>query len=235
MFVFEEGASLPPFVHSIWRTRSEHAGAVTSIASIRWEMVVTKREDRTMLTVRGPETTASRAAFAAGTEWFGITFKPGTFMPSLPPSRIIDRKDSDLPEASRGSFWLDGSAWEYPSFEHADTFVNRLVEAGLLVRDPVVEAGLQGRRQDLSARAVQYRFRRATGLTHQAIRQIERARTGAALLAQGVSIPNVIHDAGYYDQSHLTRSLRRFIGLSPAQLATAHDRSLHLVGTGGVA
>lgn len=235
MFVFEEErTSLQPFVDSIWRTQSEDAGALTSIASSHWEMVVTRREDRVVLTVRGPETKASRAAFAAGTEWFGITFKPGAFMPSLPLAKIMDRKDMDLPEASPRSFWLDGSAWEYPNYENADTFVNRLVHAGLLVSDPVVEAVLQGRQQDLSVRSVQYRFRRATGLTRKAIQQIERARKATALLEQGVSIPKVTYEAGYFDQSHLTRSLKRFIGFSPAQLALVRDSSFQLLGTGVV-
>jgi methylphosphotriester-DNA--protein-cysteine methyltransferase len=37
-------------------------------------------------------------------------------------------------------------------------------------------------------------------------------------LQQGVSILDTIQQAGYYDQPHLTRSLKRFIGQTPAQL-----------------
>jgi AraC-like DNA-binding protein len=29
----------------------------------------------------------------------------------------------------------------------------------------------------------------------------------------------VVHDMGYFDQAHLTRSLRHFIGRTPAQVA----------------
>lgn len=54
------------------------------------------------------------------------------------------------------------------------------------------------------------------------MRQIERARYATTLLQQGLSIPDVVYDAGYFDQPHLTRSLKRYIGQTPAQLA---DRS----------
>jgi AraC-like DNA-binding protein len=35
---------------------------------------------------------------------------------------------------------------------------------------------------------------------------------------QGVSILDAVHQAGYFDQPHLTRSLKHFIGLTPAQI-----------------
>jgi AraC-like DNA-binding protein len=40
-----------------------------------------------------------------------------------------------------------------------------------------------------------------------------------ALLRQGVAIFDTAEQAGYADQPHLTRSLKRLIGLTPAQLA----------------
>jgi methylphosphotriester-DNA--protein-cysteine methyltransferase len=82
-----------------------------------------------------------------------------------------------------------------------------------------VEAVLQGRPHDLSPRSVQYRFVQATGLTHRSIQTIERARQAAALLEQGWSIPDVMYAAGYFDQPHLTRALKRFLGQTPAQIA----------------
>jgi len=59
---------------------------------------------------------------------------------------------------------------------------------------------------------------RATGVTHSMIRQIERARYAALLLKSGVSIPDATQEAGYFDQPHLTRSMKHFIGQRPAEL-----------------
>jgi hypothetical protein len=42
-----------------------------------------------------------------------------------------------LPDATGHSFWLRGSAWEYPTFSNAETLVSRLARQGLIVRNPV--------------------------------------------------------------------------------------------------
>ena len=44
-----------PFVKQIWRTHSERGSDFTSIAMSHWEMVVTRLQGETTLTVRGPE------------------------------------------------------------------------------------------------------------------------------------------------------------------------------------
>jgi Helix-turn-helix domain len=76
--------------------------------------------------------------------------------------------------------------------------------------------------KDLSLRIAQRHFLRTTGLTQSAVRQIERARYATILLQQGVSILDVVYEAGYFDQPHLTRSLKYFIGQTPTQIL---DRS----------
>jgi len=141
----------------------------------------------------------------------------GTFLPHLPTRSLLDTGVT-LPEAADNTFWLSGSAWEFPTSDNAEIFVRRLVRAGLLVRDPVIEAALQGQIKDLTPRSVQYHFLQATGITQNMARQIERARSATLLLQQGVSISETILEAGYYDQPHLTRSLQRFIGQTPAEL-----------------
>jgi methylphosphotriester-DNA--protein-cysteine methyltransferase len=82
-----------------------------------------------------------------------------------------------------------------------------------------VEAVLQEHPQTLSSSTVRHRFLRATGVTQSYIRQFEQARRAANLLAQGVSILDAVEQAGYADQPHLTRSLKRLIGYTPAQIA----------------
>lgn len=219
-FLFEERASDSSFVKTIWRAQSEDAGSFISIAATHWEMVVTRYAGETTFTVRGPETKATPLHYQrTGVEWLGIRFKLGTFLPHLPPGHLLDRRDVNLPETTSRSFWLQGSAWEVPTFENADTFVERLVREGLLVRDEVVEAVVQGQLQELSVRTVQYRFLQATGLTHRTVQQIERARHAMTLLQQGASIPDTVYQAGYFDQPHLTRALKRFVGQTPAQIA----------------
>jgi len=208
-----------PFVEKVWRARSERAGTFTSVAASNWEMVLVTVGGKTMVVARGPETRTSEADFPAAAEYLGITFKLGAFMPHLPVKTLLDRRDAILPEASSNSFWLHGSAWDLPTFENADVFVDRLIRRGILVRDPVVEAAMDGHKPYVSPRSLQYRFLRVTGLTHKTIRQIERARSAVSLLERGAPIPDAAFGLGYFDQAHLTNSLKRFVGETPAQIA----------------
>lgn len=217
-FVFDTKLVDSSFVEIIWHTQSKHAGTFTSAAVSNWELAIMTVNGKTMITARGPETKASPADFPADAEFFGITFKLGTFMPHLPVKNLLDRQDATLPQVSCNSFWLHGSAWELPTFENADVFVNRLIRQGILVRDPVVEAVLQGHTPDISLRSLQYRFLQATGITYKTIQQIERARRAVSLLEQGTSIVDTAFDLGYFDQAHLTNALKRFIGKTPAQI-----------------
>jgi AraC-like DNA-binding protein len=213
-----ERLSDSPFVERIWRSHSEGTAPFLSIAVSRCELVVTKLHGKMTMTVRGPETKATPVGDSPSDgEWFGILLKLGTHLTHLPPSSLINTEVT-LPEATRNTFWLSGSAWEFPTYENAEIFVNRLVRAGLLAHDPVIETALQGKMKDLSLRSVEYHFLQTTGVTQSMARQIERVRYATLLLQQGVSILDTTQLAGYYDQPHLTRSLQRFIGQTPAQL-----------------
>jgi AraC-like DNA-binding protein len=217
VFVFEERAAPTPLVETIWRTASERAGAFTSVAVSRWELVVTRRRGETRMTLRGPETRASRAPIPSDAEFLGIVFTHGTFMPALPVERLVDQA-IHLPNATGRTFWLNGSAVPFPTFENADAFVARLVRAEALVQDRLVAAALRGEPSAVTPRTVRRRVLRATGLTRGQIRQIDRARQAAALLQQVVSVADTVEAAGYYDQPHLGRALRRLMGFTPTTL-----------------
>ena len=218
MFNFEERFSDSLFVERIWRAQTERTGPFLSIAASHWEMVISKYHGNTTVTVRGPETkvTPFNVTFTGG-EYLGIIFKHGTVLPYLPADAIVDG-NVDLPNASGKSFWLNGLTWQFPTYENADTFVDRLVREDLLVRDAVVQSALRGEPQELSPRSIQRRFIRATGLTHGTLRQIERARQATILLQEDVSILDTVDMLGYADQAHLTRALKYFIGKTPTQI-----------------
>src|SRR5215467_1848664 len=220
LFRIEEKPSDSPFVDKIWRTQAERRGTFISQSKVNSEIVLTRYNGKTTLTVRGPETKATFLDYQSiGAEYLGITIKLGAFMPHLLPKNLRDWRNVDLPEANSQSFWLHGSAWQFPTYENVDTFIARLVREGLLVTDPVVDAVLQGHSQTLSIRSIQYRFLNATGLSNKTIQQITRARQAYVLLEQGVSILDTVFEAGYADQPHLTRALKHFFGQTPAQIA----------------
>jgi AraC-like DNA-binding protein len=217
MFIsFEDRASDSPFIERIWRCHSDSGGRFLSVAAGHLELVVSRIAGLTMVTLRGPETQASSLNCPPNGQWVAIRFRFGVYMPRLPTYLLVDHRDVNLPVAADQSFWLEESSWELPGFDNAETFVARLARRGVIARDAAVQAALLGDHQALTTRSVQRRFRNATGMTRTDYRQVERARYATNLLRTGAPIPEVVHEAGYFDQAHLSRSLRRLIGQTPA-------------------
>lgn len=216
--VFEDRRSDSPLIERVWRCRSERAGTFLSVAATHCELVLTRRRGRVRVTLRGPETRPSSIDCPADGEWIGIRLAAGVWLPGHPAASLMDRRDFELPVTTRRTFRLDGSAWEYPGFDDAEALAAGLARAGMLARDPAVAAALAGDTKALSRRSVQRHFLLATGMTARTWRQIQRARHAAVLLRSGASIAEAVHLAGYYDQAHLTRSLRRLIGATPGRI-----------------
>jgi AraC-like DNA-binding protein len=213
----ESRSSDSPYVERVWRSRSHDVDQMTSIAAAHWDLVFWEHRGQVSAAVQGPWSRASAAPVPEDATFFGISFSSGTSMPHLPVGRLVDGS-AEIPDATRRSFWLKGSAWRLPDYDNAEEFVRRLVREGVLDRDPIVAEVLRGASPDLSERTLQRRFVAATGLTRGAIRQIDRARQAAVLIQEGAPAQDVIHRLGYFDQPHLARSLTRYIGRTATQL-----------------
>jgi len=215
--IYEERSSGSPYVETITRGRTVSDGSTIRPSEVHWHMVFVKHNGSVQPLVVGPWTTAGGASWGEGAELLWIKFKLGAFMPHLPTRKFLD-VETTLPGAASNAFWLNGSAWQFPDYENVETFIDRLVRDEMLVSDPVVNAALQDQLPEMSSRTVRHRFLRATGLSQSYIRQMKRAQHAEALLRQGVSILDTVYEAGYLDQPHLTRSLKQFVGYTPAQI-----------------
>jgi hypothetical protein len=219
--ISEARLSDSPYVETIMRGRTVSDGSPIRPAEIHWHMVLRRLKGNIDLLVVGPWSSAGVVSYTEGAELLWIKFQLGTFLPHLPTKNLLDR-EAILPAASPHSFWLAGSVWQFPDYDNADTFVDRLVRAEVLVRDLDVHAALHDQLEDVPSRTMRHRFRRACGLTQSHIRQMKRAQHAQALLQHGVSILDTVYEAGYFDQPHLTRSLKHFLGYTPAQIAGIH-------------
>jgi hypothetical protein len=216
-FIYEQRSSDSPYIETVTRGRTAGSGSTVRPAEVHWHMVFTKFQGKLYPIVVGPLSTSGVVHFTEGAEILWVRFKLGAFMPGMP---LRDIRDSEtlLPgAAAKDSFWLHGSAWQFPDFENIETFAERLAREGTLVRDPLVESALIEPPPDIPPRTLRQRFLRATGLSHKHIRQFERAQRATALLEKGLPILDTVYQAGYYDQPHLTRELKRFIGHTPKQ------------------
>jgi AraC-like DNA-binding protein len=180
-------------------------------------MVLLRYKGETRFLVVGPWTTTGILSYPKGAELLWIKLNPGTFLRTFPARHILN-KEMALPQATNHTFWLHSSAWQFPDYDNVETFVERLAHQEALVLDPVVSAALENQPQTLSPRTLRYRFLQATGMTQSHIRQIDRARRAETLLQQGRSILDTVYEAGYFDQPHLSRELKRWIGYTPTQI-----------------
>lgn len=220
LFQLDQWDAASTYVTRYWQARSVPEPSFISVATSRWKIVVVRQRGRSEVVVRGPETRATEVDIPDDAEFFGIDFSLGTYMPGLPLPRIVDQAVT-LSRSHGDAVWIDGDQWEVPVLGNADVFVDRLVRRGLVAYDPVAAEAVEGVATGYSARTLERRITRASGLTRGTIRQIARAERAVEALVRGVSPAEVAGLAGYADQAHLGRSLRRFVGLTPAQIAAS--------------
>ena len=215
--ISEDRLSDSPYVEMVTRGWTVSEGSTIRPAEIHWHMVFVKHPGGVHSLIVGPHSTSGTATWGKGAEILWIKFKLGTFLPHLSARDVRDGEQA-LPEASGGRFWFKGAVRQFPDFENVEAFINRLVRDGDLACDPVVNAALRDESPGIPSRTIRHRFLRATGQTQNHIRQYERAQRAAALLRQGVPILDTVFAAGYFDQPHLTRALKQFVGHTPAQI-----------------
>ncbi|WP_141912708.1 helix-turn-helix domain-containing protein [Micromonospora sp. A202] len=216
---FTTRGSASPWVDTVWTCTSEQVTTMTSVAGVRWGLVFWEQAGLPYAAISGPETRTATAPVPVpeGATFTGIEFAVGTSLRAVPAPALTNGGIA-LPDTTRRTFRLDGQRWETPFPDDAEALVDRLVRAGVVVRDVLVADVLRGHRPAVSGRTVERRFRAATGLTQGAVRQIERARTAAELLAAGDPATEVVVKLDYFDEPHLARALRSYVGRTVGQL-----------------
>ncbi|MBE2319613.1 helix-turn-helix transcriptional regulator [Solirubrobacter sp. CPCC 204708] len=214
---FETRLSDSPWIASVWTCRSEQVAEMTSVATETWGLVFWEQDGTAHATVTGPERRSGTAPVPEDASFVGIQFAVGTSLRAVATPALVD-SGILLPGVTRRAFWLDGRRWETPHPDDAEALVARMVRRGAVVRDPVVTDVLRGARPAYSDRTLERRFRAATGLSRGAVRQIERVRAAAQRLIAGEGVDDVVAELGYYDQPHLARALRRYVGRTALEL-----------------
>lgn len=217
--VFDAVAGELPLVQRVWSASCDATTRVTSAAKPSSMIAFARSAAGTTVHLRGPETTGTSLTCPEGSEFFGVELRLGAHLPLHPPSRLTDLNDAVLPTLPGDRILLDDRDWEMPTAQNVDVFLDRLVRAGLLVFDPLVDEIRHGERpRGMSERTAQIRFRRAVGISHRKLVSIEQAQHAAKLLTAGRPIADVVATAGYYDQPQLARAMRWATGHTPGEL-----------------
>src|SRR5260370_37486239 len=111
---FEGRESDSPYIEAVWHGRGGSDYAPVCPASNRWHLLFLRQNGRVNVSVEGPLTKATPVTQAEGTEWFGVTFQPGTLLPSVSISNLLDELGI-VPLAAKTSFALAGWSLQFPS------------------------------------------------------------------------------------------------------------------------
>jgi len=206
-----------PFVQAVTRWVIGTADRDRAVPDGTWDIVVLKQDGRTNVLLAGQTTHAVPLQFNPGDEILTISFKASAFLTFIPAGELLDR--GILLTKTRGGFQLAVDVFEIPTFDNAEDFVRSLVKKDHICQDEVVEALLADQSPAYSLRSLQRRFLWATGMTHNAYHQIQRARQAAVLLQSGNPASAAAFTAGYADQPHMSRSLKQILGHTPTEIA----------------
>jgi hypothetical protein len=217
--VFNAIAGELPLAQRVWWASCDATTDFTSAAKASCMIAFARSEAGVTVHLRGPETRGTSLTCSEGWEFFGVELRLGAYLPLYPPSGLTDLNDALLPILPGERIVLDNREWEMPTEQNVDVFLDRLVRAGLVVFDPLVDEIRHGERpRGLSERMAQIRFRRAVGISHRKLVSIEQAQQAAQLLTAGSSIADVVSACGYYDQPQLARAMRWATGHTPGEL-----------------
>lgn len=164
--IFDDRPSDSPFVERVWRCHSERAGAFLSVASIHWEIVVTRLAGATMLTVRGPETRSTELhcpADVADTVHFAGDYDQAHLtrtlkrLIGLTPAKIVSEERQLVVsiQYERGAMSLDSPLLEKHHASRALPIFRRPLRRGRRALPP------RARRRSHRARALQGQSRHA--------------------------------------------------------------------------
>jgi len=217
MLRIEERRSDAPYVELVTGGQMLQSSQVIRPAETHPHMVFARYQDNIMPYIVGPLTASGNVTFTAGAEVLWVRLKAGTFFSHLPMKQLRDT-EQQLPGARSNTFWLKSDTWEIPTFENVDCFIQRLIKEEILVHDPLVNQVLAGHTPDLSPRTIRHRFLQSAGLSQKQFQQMQRAQQAQIMLQNGMSILDTVFETGYYDQPHLTRSLKQYIGHTPAEI-----------------
>jgi methylphosphotriester-DNA--protein-cysteine methyltransferase len=142
-------------------------------------------------------------------------------MSQLPGEKLLDKVEV-LPNADDNHFVLFGHSLPFPTFDTAEQLVEEMIRLGLLKDNEIVSSVLQGSPKAKSKRAVQRHFIRTTGTTSKQLQQISRAQQAVRLLKQGEKPADAAANAGFTDQSHLSRSLKKIMDSAPSDVDDIH-------------
>ena len=210
------------YIDKVWASQNITDGVYLATQDCSWDIIAYSLPDGTrgvMLT--GQATEPADVPYTAGTSSVVVSFAAGAYLPAYPGKKMLGLFEH-LPCPDNDHFILAGTQFRIPTFETAEALVDDMVAASVLKMDDVVASILSGDHKALSDRAIQRHFLEVTGLTRKSLEQIRRAQEAVRQLQSGKKPVDVAADAGFTDQAHLAKSLKKIMRRKPSSVDEIH-------------
>lgn len=176
----------------------------------------------------GTMTRASVVASLPNTNFVGIRFKPAGFSVfyRLPLADIVDEiiefpdkelmKEMDMDESLPDRLDLFFIRKMNPDFSRVTSLVETVGHHG-----GIISVDLLAKKHHLTMRTLERYFKREIGITPQLfINIVKFTHLNKRIRANNTedSLLHIAYEMGYYDHSHLTRTFKKFSGLSPSEI-----------------
>ena len=229
-------AELVDCIEGYWASWSNTAERVHLLPDGRVDVVLALREGHGSAAIHGSVTSPTATPVTPGTSYLGIRFRPGMARHFIVPA-MADTQDAVLDGAALLRFEVDRaleartSARAVASLERALVRRRRQAIGPAARADALLERAVGSRGTasvaalasafGISPRQVERDFRQVVGMNPKAFLSIQRCLHARSLLHRGMAPCLAAVDAGYADQSHLHRDMRRWAGQTPAACARA--------------
>jgi hypothetical protein len=206
-----------PYVEKITHGYTDKAGNIIRPADTNGHIVISKQFDKKDIYIVGPWSSATPLAYSADTEIIWIRIRLGTRL-SATPTVLYTNHELLIPHLSDSKIEYNQTVLSIPDFNDIDLFIEKLTNNSFFSCDRIINDVMAGSNPKMAHRTLRKYFLNTTGLSRERIYQIQRSKQAWIMLKEGSSIHDVITELGYYDQSHLTNNLRRYLGLTPGQI-----------------
>ena len=213
--------SLHPWIDTVWQTVCLSDGIYKATPDGSWDLIRSVAPDgASVVFLSGQATEPVKVPYLEGESSVVISFAAHVYLAG---DREVRTGAAVRPLEVRGErFLLDGVTLPLPTFQNAESLVDEMIGAGLLLSDDIVAKAFTAKPKAASRRSVQLHFKHTTGITQKDFQLIRRAQEAVRRLKDGENAAAVAVDLGYTDQPHMIKSIKKIMGALPSNLEAVH-------------
>jgi len=215
--IFSSRSSPLDAIDTVWTAHAQADGVYNATPDGSWDLIhIEKPTGEHLVFLTGQQTQPASVPYVTGEISVVISFAAHFFLQSgpLPPDGPV----IEFLSVGAGRFSLAHIDLPLPTYDNAEIIAHELLSARILRADPIVTGALGPTPFATSERSLQRHFRETTGLSQRDFEQIRRAQNAVRLLQAGGKPADVAIEAGYADQAHMTKSVKRIMGRLPTKV-----------------